>query len=1146
MKPGPERPTRRAGAGDAGPKAGGRPFNAPSAGDEGDAEVEALANSVSHRLSDPPPEDFAASGTRTQGDQGRGTGDGISSRRAVRSVVTRSFFAVAAAALALSAAIALLLPQPGLARSLQIETAVLFGVLGIASALCMRVPHRWLQQAMTATLMGVVLAVAWVAVRMGWGLNAPGLAAYGVLVCVLCASAGMRAGTWLAAVAALALGGIYLGTPAPGGGEPGLSAPLPTGLLQLGTQLVLVAAGLAAGAMTHHVVQRYMHTAAEREHRFRSLLALAADAYWEVDAHGRLLTATPRHARVGALTRERGLGQVPWELPHFSCDPDTLDSLQADMEAREPFRDLPVRWTTADGKLRRLQVSGEPRFDTRGVFTGYWGVARDVSDTVAVREALAATENRYQELFDRSPTPLVVHRNGRVLDANPAALDLLGHDDLDALLGRDLLHSFESGDSRERARRRMEELLRLPPGTALPVADFRLTVRGRAVSVRATGVRVAADGLPATLSIFIDVTERRAAEEAVRRSEAMLSHLVATSPDLITLTDLATGRYAMVNQAFEKLVGYSASEAIGRTSIELGVWDSPEERALFVATLRERGVVGNMPLRFRTRAGRPVSMLVSAARFVMDQRDYVVINARDVTESERARLEREAILSNASVGIAVTRDRAFVLANPAFEQMFGWAPGTLVGQPGRVVWPGGDSYAALGAAASPVLARGDLFEEERLALRRDGSTFLARVSGRAIDPRNPALGGTVWIIEDVTERREFEQALARARDDAEAASRAKSAFLANTSHELRTPLNGMIGLAELARAPELDDSLRRDYLDQIADSAKSLAGIISDILDLSKIEAGKLLLESTAFDLCELLVVMQRSYATLAAARGIALQFDVDDSLRGAVLGDPLRVRQIVSNFLSNALKFTAQGSVRLHARRLSPIADEPEGRVRIEVHDTGPGIDAATQARLFLPFTQADESTTRRYGGTGLGLSICRELSGLMGGQVGVHSQPGEGSCFWAELPLPATTLPAAAPVPDGASLQGAQLLLVEDNEVNMTIAVATLQRWGVQVDQAVNGQQAVQAVQHAAAQGRHYDAVLMDVQMPVMSGHEATRALRQTEAGRHLPIIALTAAALVTERHEALQAGMNDFLTKPIDAEKLRQSLLRWVQRD
>jgi len=632
---------------------------------------------------------------------------------------------------------------------------------------------------------------------------------------------------------------------------------------------------------------------------------------------------------------------------------------------------------------------------------------------------------------------------------------------------------------------------------------------------------------------------------------------VATSPDLITLTDLATGRYAMVNQAFERTIGYSASEAIGRTAFDLGVWASADDRQHFVGMLRERGAVSNLSLRFRSKAGVPVSLLVSAARFVMDQRDYVVVNARDVTESERTRLEREAILANASIGIAVTRDRAFVLANPAFEQMFGWPAGTLVGQPGSVVWPGPDDYAALGAAAGPVLSRGDLFEAERTARRRDGSSFLARVSGRAIDPTHPAHGGTVWIIEDVTQRREFEQALARARDDAEAASRAKSTFLANTSHELRTPLNGMIGLAELARAPDIDELRRSDYLNQIAESAQSLAGIISDILDLSKIEAGKLSLESTAFDLGELLAALQRAYGTLAAARHIQLQFDVVPELQRAVAGDPVRVRQVISNFLGNALKFTAQGSVRLRAWRLAPgegqtdgLGDgltnkQTDGLVRIEVHDTGPGIDAATQARLFRPFTQADESTTRRYGGTGLGLSICRELATLMGGTVGVDSEPGAGSCFWAELPLPAAEPVPAAPPPDGASLVGAQVLLVEDNDVNMIVAAAFLKNWGVQVDQAEDGGQAVRAVAHAAAQGRRYDAVLMDVQMPLMSGYEATRMLRQTEAGRHLPIIVLTAAALVTERQQAMEAGMNDFLTKPIDAEKLRLALLRWIRR-
>jgi PAS domain S-box-containing protein len=580
---------------------------------------------------------------------------------------------------------------------------------------------------------------------------------------------------------------------------------------------------------------------------------------------------------------------------------------------------------------------------------------------------------------------------------------------------------------------------------------------------------------------------------------------------------------------------------VGRTSLELGIWPASMDRETFVALMREKGAVTDLPTQFVTKAGKPISMIVSAARFVMDRREYMVINARDVTEKERERLEREAILANASIGIAVTRDRRFVLANRHFEQIYGWGPGGLVGQPGLVVWADAAAYQEVGAQASPALGRGEAVEFERAGRRRDGSHFVARVRARAIDPLRPTESGTVWIVEDATERREFEQALARARDDAEAANRAKSTFLANTSHELRTPLNGMIGLAHLAREPGLPKERRDQYLDQIAQSAQSLAGIISDILDLSKIEAGKLMMESTVFDLGAEVQALSRTYATLAAARQLALRCEIGPGLGTAVTGDPLRVRQIVANFLTNAIKFTEQGWVCLRAGRLpAPRAQV----VRLEVQDTGPGIDSAARGRLFKPFTQADESTTRRFGGTGLGLSICRELATLMGGSVGVDSDNGDGCTFWAELPLPASdTPPIASPAPPAtAALEHMRVLMVEDNPVNMMIAVAMLERWGVKVEQAQDGREAVNAVQIAAAAGQPFDAVLMDVQMPVMSGHEATRALRQSEAGRTLPIIALTAAALVTEREEALNAGMNDFLTKPIDADKLRATLARW----
>ena len=1009
----------------------------------------------------------------------------------------------------------------------------LYAAVGVAAALGTRLATRRQAAALTGVLVAITLAIAGTTLVLGWGLSAPGLPICGLMVCVLCAAAGWRAGALLAAVAALAVLVVAAVSPShPAAGN------VPADVIQLCTHLIAIASGLACGVMISQVMARYMRAAHEREERFRRLLALAADAYWEVDPQYRLVSGAAQRGASEPLSPARGGGAVPWELPQFACDADTLDELQADMDTRVPFRDLPVRWALADGEVHDYLVSGEPRFDERGVFTGYWGVARDITAVQEARAALAATETRYRELFTRIPTPLVLHRGGRVLDANPAALALFEQTGLDAFVGHDLLAFYESGDSRERARQRMESLHGQPLGTALPVTDFKLQLQGREAAVRATSVRVDAEGGPALLAIFVDDTERQAAENAVRRSETMLSHLVATSPDLITLTDIATGRYAMVNRSFERVSGWTAAEAVGRTSIELGIWGSDQARDDFVRRLREDGVVSDMPVPFVSKHGTTFSLIVSAARFVMDRRDYMVINARDVTEKERERLERDAILFNASVGIAVTREQRFVLANRHFEEIYGWSSGELVGQPGMVVWSSAEDYAEVGALVGPALARGELIEIERAGRRKDGSSFVARVRGRAIDPSQPARAGTVWIVEDITERRQFEQALARARDAAEAANRAKSAFLANTSHELRTPLNGMIGLARLARDPELGEERRRQYLEQIAQSAQSLAGIISDILDLSKIEAGKLLIETLPFDLAAELVQIQRAHAAVAEARGLELQFVLAPELAGVVQGDPLRVRQIAGNFLANALKFTHQGWVRLHARRL---AGERADWVRIEVQDSGPGIDAATRARLFKPFTQADESTTRRYGGTGLGLSICRELAGLMGGSVGVDSLPGVGSTFWAELPLPPTQAEPPLALPAGAGgLEGLRVLMVEDNAVNMLIAVAMLERWGVQVAQAHDGREAVAAVLRADAAGHAYDAVLMDVQMPVMSGHEATRALR--EVGLQLPIIALTAAALVTEREEALRVGMNDFLTKPIDADKLHATLMRW----
>ncbi|MBA4174988.1 MAG: hypothetical protein C0505_00270 [Leptothrix sp. (in: Bacteria)] len=1056
-------------------------------------------------------------------------------------VMTRAFLWVAAGVALLGA---LLLLATGDGSDGSLWAAGLFGSLAVLSAAATTLPDRHLATAITALFGAAILTLGAAALLLGWGLGTPALALAGLLVCMVSLAADWRAGALVAAAAAAMVAFIAWWAP---GAAAGPGAP-PFSVL-LGTPLAAIVAGLVGGALASRVMHRFAASAGERERRFRRLLGLAADAYWETDAQHRVRAASGESEALPRMTSATGLGRVFWELPQFVCDADTLDALRADMEARRPFRDLPVRWTFASGRSHDFLASGEPRFDERGVFTGFWGVVRDITAVQAAQQALVATETRYQDLFSCLPTPLVLHRDGKVIDANPAALALFGHADLAAMAGSDLLLQYEAGPSRELARQRMQHLQAQPPGSDLPVAGFQLRVQGRMVSVRATSVCVQAEGGPALLAIYVDDTERLAAEQAVQRSEALLSHVVSTCPDVITLNEFESGRYVMVNPSFERISGWSAAEAVGRTSTEMGIWRDASARRAFVAEVKAHGQVADLPVPFVARNGKDIPLRVSAARFQMEQRDYLVMIGRDVSTSERLQLEREAILANAYIGIAVTHRQAFVLANHHFEQIFGWQPGELIGQPGVVVWPNDEVYAELGRQFGPRLGRGEAVELEREMRRRDGRTFLARVRGHAVDPRHPAIGGTVWIVEDVTERRQADLALAAARDAAESASRAKSAFLANTSHELRTPLNGLIGLARLAREPDVGEGQRRQYLEQIVESAQSLAGIISDILDLSKIEAGKLQIENGRFDLAALLQTLQRSYVTLADARGLTLGLQTAPAPGGPplglVTGDALRLRQVLSNFLGNAIKFTTRGGVVLRARRLAG-GGATGALVRFEVQDSGPGISAEVQARLFEPFTQADQSTTRRFGGTGLGLSICRELAALMGGRVGVHSQPGLGSTFWAELPLPASgplppaALAAAAAPPTVSCLPGARVLMVEDNPVNMMISVAMLERWGLKVTQAVDGHLALAALQAAAAAGSPFDAVLMDVQMPGMSGYEATRALRA--AGHRLPVIALTAAALVSEREEAMHAGMDDFLTKPIDAERLQATLERW----
>jgi PAS domain S-box-containing protein len=681
--------------------------------------------------------------------------------------------------------------------------------------------------------------------------------------------------------------------------------------------------------------------------------------------------------------------------------------------------------------------------------------------------------------------------------------------------------------------------------------------------------------------VLLTLAALLAAEVVTRTVAAGLSRAMAEQRRLGALLGIssdwtwemnAAGRITYLSPSFEKHTGRTVAEFLldAKSGGPKPVNDDNLTRT--IQALESRSTIRNQALTVRCHDGVLITIL-SSGEPIFDNSGALTGwwgVSRNITDAERARVEGDAILDNASVGIALIRGRRFERVNPLFESMFGFAPQSLAGQPTSTLLPDPAEHDLIVGMAHRTLGKGQALDMEHSMPRASGTRVLTRLRARPVDPARPHESGSIWVAEDISERRRNEVELDQAKQQAEAANHAKSAFLATMSHEIRTPLNGVLGLARLLQDPKLDGHKRREYLSHLEDSAQQLTSMVSDVLDLSKIEAGHLVIESIAFDLHELLASVFASFAPLGQERGLTMQQHIARDVPRHVLGDPVRVRQILANYMSNALKFTTQGQVDLRA---SLQGEKPT--VRLAVHDTGVGVAPDVQARLFHPFAQADSSTTRRFGGTGLGLSICRELAQRMGGHVGVSSvgPGGGGSVFWADLPLPASRdtqpdadLQHAAQRP----LQGLCVLVAEDNPVNMLIAVAQLTQLGATVLQAVDGEAAVQIALQMAQQSASQQtpgnasalaptqtaaqtsaqsagqatpvlhAVLMDLHMPNLDGLAATRALRAHPLTAHLPVFALSAAVLEHERQQVVQAGMNGFIAKPAQEAELVQVLL------
>ena len=570
-----------------------------------------------------------------------------------------------------------------------------------------------------------------------------------------------------------------------------------------------------------------------------------------------------------------------------------------------------------------------------------------------------------------------------------------------------------------------------------------------------------------------------------------------------------------------------------------------------------------------------VVLLATVAIFVVGK--TIRRLSQDLEKSE-AQL-RETI--NTALDAVVTTDAVGTIVewNVQAERTFGWSEQEAVGRPlDSLIISAGGREAHRRQLAQFLESREPAHLNRRVeltAIRKDGGEFPVEWSMTLIWVNNACVFSS--FIRDITERKQAEdaqrsywaeleleasmrtealQALQQAKELAESASQAKSVFLANMSHEIRTPMNGILGMSELLLQTQLSEK-QHHFADTVYRSGAALLKLINDVLDLSKVEAGKIELERNRFDLAKTVREVMDLYVELAHGKGIKLTCVLAESVPTILLGDPLRLRQILMNLVSNALKFTERGSVTLTVTMAEDSASHAV--VRFEVQDTGIGVEPAVHAMIFEAFSQADGSTARKYGGTGLGLSIVKQLVQLMEGMVGVRSEPGQGATFWCTARLAkvsghtregrrSLTAWLGNGQPDAASqlpeskLTGIRILLAEDNLVNREVAVCMLEQLGCQVVTVEHGRDAV-----TKTECTRFDLVLMDCQMPEMDGFSATRAIRDGErhTGWHVPIVALTAHAIDGDRERCLAVGMDDYMSKPFTQRQLGNMIQRWAQR-
>ena len=688
----------------------------------------------------------------------------------------------------------------------------------------------------------------------------------------------------------------------------------------------------------------------------------------------------------------------------------------------------------------------------------------------------------------------------------------------------------------------------------------------KAETQQARNVMVALGGIwmlgAVTIVLVGKSTNRRRLErEQAMEALAQLAAIVNSSQDAI-IGKTFDGIITSWNLGAEHLYGYTAEEVVGQSILILLPPNRTDELSLLLRKIKQNELVERYDTIRRRKDGSLVEVSLTLSPITNSDGKFVGVAtaAHDITDRKRAEQvlheseERyRTLVENIGLGITlIDRQHRIVMVNEAQARMFKTTPRECVGQECFRLFEKREAV-CLHCPGVTTLNTGCPAEVETQGVRDDGNTFVVKLRAFPICDSGGTPSGFIEVVEDITEGKRAEEELQKARQAAEAANRAKSEFLANMSHEIRTPMTAILGFTDILLGNSLTENESAKAAEIIKRNGVYLLDLINDILDLSKIEAGKRIVDLQKCSPSQIAAEVISLMKVPADAKGLPLSLEVQGSIPEQVTTDPIRVRQSLVNLIGNAIKFTEVGGVRVVMRLDS--ASEGESKFVFDVIDTGIGMSADQMGLLFRPFSQVDSSTCRRFGGTGLGLAISKRMAEMLGGDIVVRSCPGQGSTFSFSMGIGrpdglavtqelSHAVTARKPVSDVPQRLGCRILLAEDGPDNQRLIAFLLRKAGAEVELAGDGRIALDLALAARQAGNPFDLILMDMQMPVMDGYETTQQLRS--AGFEQPIIALTAHAMTQDRKKCIDAGCDDYVTKPIDPKTFVQLLERWVARE